>query len=87
MHKVFAWQLLPVGLSRKTVSGKEKPVQSFKIEYQIDQEALNGQSWLNGFLCFVTDQPAENLSLYGNNQLLPAQKQNRGSFSRNQTLP
>ncbi|MBS3977153.1 MAG: IS1634 family transposase, partial [Syntrophomonadaceae bacterium] len=62
MHKVFAWQLLPVNLSCKTKSGKEKTVQSFKIEYQIDQEALNWQNWLNGFLCFVTNQPAENLS-------------------------
>lgn len=62
MHKVFAWQLTPVNLSRATKPGKEKTVQSFKIEYRIDQEALNRQNWLNGFLCFVTNQPAENLS-------------------------
>jgi transposase len=62
MHKVFIFQLIPVNLSRTTKSGKEKTVQSFKIEYQIDQEALNRQNWLNGFLCFVTNQPAEKLT-------------------------
>lgn len=61
MHKVFIWELLPAALSRLTKSGKERTVQSFKIACRIDQEALKRQNWLNGFICFVTNQPAEKL--------------------------
>jgi len=62
MHKIFSWELEPLDISVPTPKGKEKKVHSFGVLYTVDEEKLKEQERLDGILCFLTNEPPENLS-------------------------
>ena len=54
LHKVVAYRLQPLTLKTVGPGGKEKKINSFRIEYTIDETALEKQRHLDGISCFLT---------------------------------
>jgi transposase len=62
MHKVLSWELEPAVITVPISKGNEKKVNSFRVLYTIDEDKLKEQERLDGILCFLTNEPPENLS-------------------------
>ncbi len=62
LHKVFSWELEPIDITLTTAKGIHRKVNSFRVNYEIDDTKLKGQKHLDGFLCFLTNEPAEKIS-------------------------
>ncbi len=58
MHKVFSWHLKPVTYMVKTAKGTQRQVNSFQISYTVNEAKLKEQAYLDGILCFVTNDAA-----------------------------
>ncbi len=65
LHKVVVYNLKPLQLE---MAGKKKKIDSFRIEYKIDETALKKQQCLDGVSCFLTNskslKPEEVISAY-----------------------
>ncbi len=68
MHKVFAYRLQPITVTALSANGKERKVSSFRIDYSINETALNRQGYLDGLSCFLTNvadlKPAQVILAY-----------------------
>lgn len=62
MHKVFSWQLKPLVITTQSVIGNQRKVNSFSIAYTINEAELEKQKYLDGIVCFMTNEPAGTLS-------------------------
>jgi len=58
MHKVFSWDLKPVTYMVKTAKGTQRRIKSFQISYTVNEAKLKEQAYLDGILCFVTNDEA-----------------------------
>jgi len=58
MHKVFSWHLKPVAHMVKTAKGTQRKVNSFQISYAVNEAKLKEQAFLDGILCFLTNDVA-----------------------------
>lgn len=52
LHRVIAYELVPLEIGK---------IRSFSVKYQINQQVLNKQAFLDGLLCFVTNESPEKL--------------------------
>ncbi|MDO9565423.1 MAG: IS1634 family transposase [Candidatus Desulfaltia sp.] len=55
MHKVISWQLEPVTMIIGAAKGNERKVNTFRVVYTINETKLKEQEYLDGILCFVTN--------------------------------
>jgi len=55
LHKVVTYRLRPLTLKSVGPGGKEKKINSFRVEYTIDETALKKQGSLDGVSCFLTN--------------------------------
>ncbi len=62
MHKVFSWHLEAATITVPAAKGAERKVNSFRVAYTINDAKLKEQKYLDGILCFVTNESATNLS-------------------------
>ncbi len=64
MKKIITWHLEPTVVSFQPSQGNARDVNTFRIVYSINQEALQEQGKMDGVFCFVTNDLSDNLTCH-----------------------